>query len=169
MKSRWAIAGLILCILSAGLAAPASAGTGELRATLDGGSLSLGKVGQYHCHDLDSPVITCFRTSGELEAAVKGWMDRLGGAAGTDAVSYARIWEDIGREGASMYLSADYANLGTIGWNDRISSFRSVNGLSGTFYHDDQMRGTVYPFCCNEIVENVGSAHNDRFISVEGG
>jgi hypothetical protein len=169
MKLRSAAAGPILCILSAGPAADVAAETGERRAMLDGGSLALEKVGRYHCHDLDSPVITCFRTSAELEAAVKGWMDRLGPDRGAAAVSYVRIWEHAEREGASIYLSADYANLGTIGWNDRITSLRSVNGGAGTFYHDEQMHGTPYGFCCNEIVDNVGGAHNDRFSSVEGG
>ncbi len=66
-----------------------------------------------------------------------------------------------------MYLSQDYAQLSSIGWNDQISSFQSVNAGAGTFHHDVQMTGLAYPFCCGQIVDNVGSAHNDKFSSVE--
>ncbi len=167
VKLRAAITGLMLFILFAGLAGQGTAGDDGLRATLGGDPLPLERVGLYHCHDLDSPVITCHRTSAQLEAAVKGWMDRPGVEEGVTAVSYVRVWEHADREGASMYLSQDYANLGSVGWNDRISSLRSVNGGAGTFYHDAQMQGPQYGFCCDEIVENVGSSHNDKFSSVE--
>lgn len=134
---------------------------------LDGQSLPLDEVGRYHCHDLRSPVITCYRTSAQLEAAVKGWMDRPGVEEGVAAVSYVRVWEHADRQGASMYVSADYTNLGSIGWNDRISAFRSVNAGAGKFYHDSYMSGMHYAFCCGVVVENVGSTHNDKFTSVE--
>lgn len=162
-----AVAGLIsILLLVASPAVPANADSGA-RATLDGQPLPLGQVGEYHCHDLYGPVITCYRTSAQLEAAVKGVMDERDGTKGVAAVSYVRIFEHVARQGASMYVSADYTNLGSIGWNDRISSFQSVNGGAGRFYHDSNMTGLYYTFCCGAIVENVGSTHNDKFTSVE--
>ena len=162
-----AVAGLISVLLLVGSPAfPANADSGA-RATLDGQPLPLGQVGEYHCHDLYGPVITCYRTSAQLEAAVKGVMDERDGTKGVAAVSYVRIFEHVDRQGASMYVSADYTNLGSIGWNDRISSFQSVNGGAGKFYHDAQMYGVYYTFCCGVIVGYVGSTHNDKFTSVE--
>jgi hypothetical protein len=162
-----AVAGLIsILLLVASPAGPATADSGA-RAMLDGQSLPLVEVGRYHCHDLRSPVITCYRTSAQLEAAVKSVMDGRDGTDGVSAVSYVRILEHVDRQGASMYVSQDYTHLGSIGWNDRISSFQSVNGGAGRFYHDSYMSGLYYTFCCGVIVENVGSTHNDKFSSVE--
>jgi hypothetical protein len=162
-----AVAGLIsILLLVASPAVPATADSGA-RATLDGQPLPLVEVAEHHCHDLYGPVITCYRTSAQLEAAVKSVMDDRDGTKGVAAVSYVRIFEHVDRQGASMYVAQDYTNLGSIGWNDRISAFRSVNAGAGKFYHDSYMSGMHYAFCCGVVVENVGSTHNDKFTSVE--
>jgi hypothetical protein len=100
-----------------------------------------------------------------LETSVAS-LQSLRSPAALEAVNYVRIWEDAGQDGASMYLSQDYANLGSIYWNDRITSFKALNGESGVFHHDVGYE-TPYSFCCNQSVNKVGSTHNDKFSSVE--
>jgi hypothetical protein len=68
--------------------------------------------------------------------------------------------------GPSAYLSQNYANLGVIGWNDRITSFKALNSQSGHFAEHANNGGAWYSFCCNQQVLNVGSAWNDKFSSV---
>lgn len=70
MKRMLVTCGLVLCILMVGPVAQAADPGGRLSATLEGKPLRMELVSRYHCHDLDSPVISCYRTSGELEAVV---------------------------------------------------------------------------------------------------
>jgi hypothetical protein len=172
MRRSHRIVGLIIS-LALFVPGPASAAGGRrpLTATLDGRAISLASVGSLHCHDLDHPIIRCFRSQARLDRAIRrsvGSRLRRPGAAGITAVAYVRVYEHSHYEGASIHLSISYANLATIGWNDRISSYKSVNGGAGTFWHDAYQDGTDDDFCCNTNVANVGSTHNDRFSSVSG-
>ena len=83
-------------------------------------------------------------------------------------MTYDRAWEGAAYSGSSIYISQDYANLGTIGWNNgiRTTVFMSVNDGAGTFHHDAGHTGTVYSFSAGQSVSNVGSAHNDKFSSI---
>lgn len=58
-------------------------------------------------------------------------------------------------------------DLSSIGWNDMISSFKAMHGLSGHFATDALNGGRLFPtFCCNTQVPYVGDAWNDLFSSV---
>ena len=57
-------------------------------------------------------------------------------------------------------MSEDYSVLSLIGWNDRISSFKGRNSQLGAFYVDWFYSGTVWAFCCNQQVANLGSYSN---------
>jgi hypothetical protein len=59
-----------------------------------------------------------------------------------------------------MNVSQDYATLSTIGWNDRISSFKARNSETGTLFADWFFTGTWWAFCCNTQVANLGSYSN---------
>jgi len=83
-------------------------------------------------------------------------------------LGYVRVYNDAGFDGASMVLSASYENLSTIGWNDRISSYKSVNAGSGVFSEHASGAGNDTSFCCNVNVSYVGAAKNDTFSSVAG-
>lgn len=122
-------------------------------------------VGRYHCHDLDFPQITCFETARALAEAVATHEDAL---AGPTAVAFVRVFEHEAFGGASAVLSQSYARLADIGWNDRITSFRGLNGGSGNIFKNAQFSGDAYAFCCNQQVNNVGSAWNDSFSSISG-
>jgi hypothetical protein len=149
---------LVLLSLSAGTAAAEG-----VRADLEGKAIEATKVGSYYCHDLAYPDIHCFRTAARLEAALA--------AAGPDsfgvsATNYVVIYADQSYGGAYAYLSQNYSNLGSIGWNDRITSFKALNGEDGRFYEHESAGGGSYTFCCNQQVSNVGQAWNDRITSV---
>ena len=83
------------------------------------------------------------------------------------ALVYVIAYRDAGYLGPSIAISRDYDDLRTIGWNDVISSFKAVNGLSGHFATDARNGGRLYPsFCCNVQVTYVGDTWNDQFSSV---
>lgn len=154
------------------MAAKAS-GQDALSADLDGKPLALDQVGNWYCHDFDYPVIHCFSDSAQLQdssltaqtgirarAAARG--DFTTALAG---VTYVTIYEYPTYQGAFMQMSEDYGLLSLIGWNDRISSFKVRNSLSGAFWTDWLYSGTRYNFCCNQTVGSLGS-YDDTFSSV---
>jgi hypothetical protein len=136
-----------------------------ITADLDGTAIALVDVGKYHCYDFDVPVIHCFATAAALERT----LGRLSGGHGQlalTATDYVVIYEHASYGGASMYLSQDYSALAAIGWNDRISSFRALNGETGSFHWDwFYGGGTSWDFCCNQNVSSLG-IWNDNISSV---
>jgi len=142
-----------------------SAKADSVRADLDGKPIDSTEVGRYFCHDVDYPAIRCFRTAARLEAALAKAVPGSMGEA-LLATNYVVIYADQTYGGAYAYLSQNYANLGTIGWNDRITSFKSLNGETGRFYEHQNGGGAYYSFCCNQQVSNVGQTWNDRITSV---
>jgi hypothetical protein len=158
--------GLLIALL--GLS-PGVSATEPLRATLGGRPLSLAQVADHHCHDLDYPVINCFLTGRELDVAVAVHLRADRSSEVFDdlqAVSYARVYVDATFGGSSMVISRSYDNLGVIGWNDRISSFRTLTAGGGTFWQHAMATGWAYDFCCGSSVTYVGDYFNDQFSSV---
>ncbi len=132
-------------------------------ADLEGDPIALADAGAFHCHDLDHPAIHCFRSADALESAVAAAAAQQAAdpvALGGTAVAYVRIFEHSSFSGASAYLSQDYGNLGTIGWNDRISSYLVLNSETGAFHTATSYGGTTDYFCCNESVGSLGSLDN---------
>ena len=164
MKRRLGVITLIILAAAAQPGTVAGAGSGRITADLDGRSISIRSIARQHCHDFDHPRIHCFSSRRAAETDAGRWL----GAAGAAPLiqNYVRIFADAGWAGASMYLSLNYSNLGTIGWNDRISSFKGLNSLSGTFWTEAAYAGYSYSFCCNAQVTYVGDFYNDRFSSV---
>ena len=166
---RLAAVAVFICLAVAWLGLPTrSAAAGSLTASLDGRSLEPGRVGEYHCHDLDYPAIRCFKSGAALDAAIA---ERLG--IGADAeplaasgVSYVRIYVDASFGGNSMLISNPYNKLGDIGWNDRVSSFKTLTSAGGDFWQHTFGAGWAYAFCCYSNVTYVGNAYNDQFSSV---
>ena len=173
MSLRHRVTKLSLSIILLMNATPADAASPALRVTLDGRTIAARTAGHWQCHDLDYPRIQCYRSRATLERAVHAYLARPGGASGStlavdSGVAYVHVYENAGYLGASMYLSQDYANLGTIGWNDRITSFKVVNGGSGVFRRDAGPGGASYSFCCGSQVSNIGSTWNDQISAVTG-
>lgn len=53
--------------------------------------------------------------------------------------------------GASMYLSQNRDTLALVGWNDRIRSYRGLNGAGGVFWTGWFASGSSLSFCCNAV------------------
>lgn len=130
----------------------------ELTATLDGKPLELKLVGDYYCDDFSYPEIQCFSSPIQLES-------KAAPTLAATAVDYVTIYDFTAFAGSYMHVSQDYTVLATIGWNDRISSFKARNGETGHFYTDWFYSGTSYVICCNQAVGSLGS-YDNTFSSV---
>lgn len=151
--------------------APANAGEGGVSADLEGRPLKVAEIANYHCHDFDYPRIRCFATTSRLEDAVAERVGASSDAAELEVTTFAtgfavRAYENATYNGASIYLSQPYNDLSSIGWNDRISSYKVMSTTGGEFHTDSYHRGTLDSFCCSETVPYVGDALNDKFSSV---
>lgn len=159
---------IVRLIVSAALVTAVTAPKAEaasIVATLAGHAIPLAQVGRLACHDFDYPIIRCFGSVERLDAAVAA---RL--ASGTELVpasatstGYVVVYENVAYGGANpKTLSANVAWLSDIGWNDKISSFKSF-GATGTFYENSPNGGFAYPYGSTTQVSNVGPAYNDKF------
>lgn len=164
MRTHRGSVGLVLALTLATTGSGAASAEGEqVTARLEGATLPITKVSAYHCHDLAFPRLTCFRTS----AAADRDLTRTVAARNLSSLNFARLFDDVGYEGGSIALSKDYDDLGDLGWNDRASSFKVLNGGSGAFWEHVGPGGSYYSFCCTGSVSNLGS-WNDRISAVEG-
>lgn len=158
---RSTIVRAIAVALLLALVFPLSASAAGLSATLDGKRLRLDRVPEFNCHDFDYPVIRCFSSPEGISADVAARLE--GGPASARLLlgGYVTAYEDSGYLGSSISLSADYASLGSIGWNDRISSFKSFGAVGG-FWEHSPPAGFYYGYTTNTQVSNLGT-YNDRF------
>ena len=142
------------------------------RATLDGQLVALSVAAQHHCHDLIPGQLTCFSSEVVRDAAAAGLMPLTGTASdaevGPDSSGgYVIAWVDATYAGASVILTQDYDDLRTIGWNDRISSYKVYTNLTGAFHTDIHFSGGYQLYCCFAQVSYVGDHFNDTFSSFE--
>ena len=115
-------------------------------------------------------MLTCFRTPAELEAAAA---DRAASVAqgGTAAplaaatTGHVIVYVDGMFGGSARALSQENSYLGTIGWNDVISSFKSY-GATGHFWEDAPTGGFIYNFYSTSQASYVGEYYNDKFSSL---
>jgi len=131
----------------------------ELTATLDGKPIPLQDVGKYTCDDFSYPQIRCYST--RVLSDSRALLVTV-----LTSIDYATVYDLTSFTGASMNVSQDYATLSTIGWNDRISSFKGRNTETGTFFQDWFYSGSWYAFCCNTQVPNLG-AYSNTFSSIK--
>lgn len=165
--------GISLVFVAAGPVSARGAGQEQLRADLDGKPIALDEVGNWYCHDFDYPIIHCFTDPADLEdSSLAAQTARRGRALAKGdlvvalaGVTYVTIYELTTYQGAFMQVSENYSLLSLIGWNDRISSFKVRNGLSGAFWTDWLYSGTKYNFCCAQQVGSLGG-YDDTFSSV---
>ena len=169
MKRLALVIGVVIVTLAA---APVSAGSSgvraaaaepgaEVNADLEGKPIPTSQIPKYRCNDFDFPAIHCFRSEDGLQAAVRTELS-IATASGVD---YVQVFDGANFVGASMVMSQDYNALWTIGWNDRIGSFKGRNSQSGTFYTDWFGTGSAYGFCCNQWVSSLGG-YDNTFSSV---
>ena len=140
----------------------------QAQAVLDGRLIPLVDVVNHHCHDLDVAVYRCFDTEAERDAdALTLLGDGLLGPLGSTSLSYALAYSAINYGGSSLLISSSIANLGTIGWNDVISSFKSTNGGRPKWWAAANYSGASWQWVASAWVPYVGDDANDRFSSVK--
>ena len=163
-RARGRVAGVAASglLMAAALAGPAQTLAADpepaLTATLDGRPIPLEDVGKYSCDDFSYPEIRCWST--RVLADGRALLVTL-----LTSTDYVTIYDGTSFTGASMNVSQDYSALFSIGWNDKISSFKGRNSETGTFYTDWFYTGTFYAFCCNTQVASLG-AFNNTFSSI---
>ncbi len=153
---------LALAVGTTGLALPPAASGGEPEgeavAFVDGRAIPISEVSRYYCDDFSYPVIRCSTLPAIVEA-------RGSAVLVATSVNYVTIYDQANYFGTYMHVSQDYASLLTIGWNDKVSSFRGRNSESGRFWTDWFNGGTSWSFCCNTNVGSLG-LYNNTFSSV---
>ena len=170
MRIRW------LAVLTGGLVAlssvaPVSARAITITATVDGHPVKVADLDRFYCHDFAYPQMTCFRQARHLEAAIAApQMQRTSElepavAMAAPVGTWVTVYRDASYAGTYAYLSRNYDNLGDIGWNDTITSFRVHVSFGGRFQQHTYSGGWQFDWCCNYTYSNVGSTFNDQFSS----
>jgi hypothetical protein len=159
---RFRVASILALVVALLVPWPSAVADDRLRADLEGAPIRLADVGRHFCHDLDAPAIHCFPDLETLDAVVA----ERSKTSGVLAAAYVQVFVNRDYGGASAYLSANYPNLGTIGWNDRISSYKVLISGSGEFREHANYVGAIDEFCCTQWVTYVGDYYNDKFSSV---
>jgi hypothetical protein len=163
MRSRSARA-LVGALISVVVFATPGTASGGVAATLDGRAITLQRAGTLSCHDRDYPVLRCFSTPNAMRLDLVSRAPR--GSASPYSVTvgdlYVIAFEHSAYAGSAMGLTADQPWLSSVGWNDRISSFKSF-GVSGNFRENSPASGFFYTFGPTAQVAYVGSTYNDKF------
>jgi hypothetical protein len=161
MWGRTARALVVVVLLAAGTTRVAVA---RPVATLDGRTIAIEDAGDFACHDFEYPIIRCFGSVRSLEASVAGALEsRTPDTAAVASVGYVIVYEHAQYGGANpKVLSIDVPWLSDIGWNDRISSFKSF-GASGQFYENSPSGGFAYYFWPTTQVPSLSGTYNDKF------
>lgn len=133
-----------------------------ISATLDGRAIGIGQVGALACHDLEFPIIRCYDSVAQLDAVVAA--DRPAARLATGG-GYVVVYQNSAYGGSNpKVLTTDVPWLSDIGWNDRISSFKSF-GATGEFYEHSPSGGFIYFYGPTTQVAYVGDFYNDKFSS----
>ena len=169
--TRHTRAALILSILVAAFSANNAAASNSPRqiAFFHGKEIPLSRVAQNHCHNALGSTILCFDSQAERDASLRRTIDaqREMSPASDLSVNYVTFFADINFGGASFTTADPISDLGSIGWNDRISSFKSLNSGHPKWWKDISYSGPAWQWVAGSWVANVGSDANDQFSSVQ--
>jgi hypothetical protein len=158
------VACLMLLASIAGAAPVAASGGSDVRADLEGTAIGVSEIANFYCYDHDYPRIHCFRTAVRLEASVGS--AGAGPTAAAAASDYVIVYSATTYAGSYMYISQNYDTLAWVGWNDRIRSYRGLNGGIGSFWNDWYGTGTGFNFCCNVTVPSLSATFDRQITSV---
>ena len=146
---------IVIVAIVTGVSTPVAQAGSAVVATLDGHTITLDLAGSLDCHDLEYPIIRCFDSAAQLDADLAIHVGAL-------STGYVVVFQDITYSGAYKVLTSNVPWLSDIGWNDKISSFKSY-GATGKFYENSPSGGFVYFYGATTHVSDVGPAYNDRF------
>jgi hypothetical protein len=157
---------VMAAILSPLAAAPAEADA-PLRVILNGHTISPTDASSLHCTDVFYPRIDCFSDAARRDDVVRR-RRRLTAtsSASLSSVVYVTFYADINFGGASFSTAGAISDLTAVGWNDRISSFKSLNGGRPAWWRDAGFAGTLWRWSAGTWVSYVGDGANDQFSSV---
>ncbi len=167
---RWLV--MILAFMLTMSVAPAAAAAdpaeGGVTADLDGAPIAISEIADHYCHDHDFPRIHCFAQAPALTAALREATNSMKGegAAATAATDYVIVYSGVSYSGSYMYVSQDYDTLVVVAWNDRIRSYRSLNGAAGVFWTDWYRTGYNLNFCCGSSATSLSSTFDRQITSV---
>jgi hypothetical protein len=161
---------LLASVILAGLIPRAAYGAFGLSAStlvadLEGLPIATSEISHYYCHDFDTPLIHCYRTAAGLEAALALSSTELTTTDDAAALSYVRLYDLSGYAGPYISLSADYTDLGVIGWNDRASSYVAVNSETSGLYVNTFYSGSTLLLCCNQHAPSLSSTFDNHISS----
>lgn len=142
----------------------------ELEATLDGTPIPLTAVAALACHDFEYPVITCFESVDDMNAAVARHAQdgpRSGTSLASVSGGYVTAFDQVNYGGSNpKVLSTDQAWLALIGWNDVTSSFKS-SGATGRWWEHSPSGGLLYSYGATTQVAVLSSTYNNKFSAFE--
>jgi hypothetical protein len=140
------------------------------------------EASHHFCHTRDYPVVRCFDSQLEVDADLV-WIEpqepgdpgspadaaessRSSGEMSPDfSGAYTIAYWDINYGGTALTLYSDIPNLGTLGWNDSISSIKSVNCGVPRYWADAGYGGLYWQNGCDAWSPSLSGA-NDTFSSV---
>jgi hypothetical protein len=188
LRSSNVLLALTMALGLPGMAVAASASSAAdpqanaLTATYMGQPIDPREASHYFCHTRDYPVVRCFDSQAEVDADL-GWIEPQAPGDQSAAVSvtdpdgsadglspeftgpYTIAYWDINYGGNSLTLYSAVSNLSALGWNDSISSIKSVNCGIPRYWTDAGYSGTYWQNGCNSWSPNL-YAQNDTFSSV---
>jgi len=165
-RSLYGVVGALTLLVALGGSAVA---TEPISATLGGDAISLKEASSLSCHDFDYPILRCFVSVSEMERVVTERVRgqaKANGTLGGATTGYVTAYEHAQYAGSALTLSADQPWLLSIGWNDRISSFKSF-GATGNFQENSPGGGFVYFFTSSSQVPSLSGTYNDKFSSFD--
>ena len=161
----------------------------DLTATYRGQGIDPREASHHFCHTRDYPIVRCFDSQAEVDADL-GWVEPeapgvnglpptapaattpapAASAAGNSSPDFTgpftiAYW-DIEYGGSALTLYYAVGNLDALGWNDAISSFKSVNCGIPRYWTDAYYSGAYWQNGCNVWSPNLYSV-NDTFSSVQ--
>jgi hypothetical protein len=170
LVSAWLAAAL--CLLAVGTPVKlVAASEVEARRYLE--PIALETVGRYHCHDGRHPVITCFDTETERDIDARASTGSTTPSASSQSLAsvtatyYVTFYEHANYGGASFTTSQSIAHLGTYGWSDIVSSFKSLNSQRPKWWEHADYGGLSWQWTAGAQVSYVGDGANDRFSSAK--
>jgi len=150
----------------------------QAQAFLAGRAIPLDHVVRHHCHDLAFPVYRCFDTDverdadaltlgAELLSGSDSLIDDLLAPLSTSSFTFALAYTLSNYGGSSLLISAPNPDLGSIGWSNVISSFKSTNGGRPKWWEYASYTGDQWQWATSAWVPYVGTDADNQFTSVK--
>ena len=146
-------------------------------ATYKGQQIDPREASHHFCHTRDYPIVRCFDSQQEVDRDL-GLVEPQGpGDAGLSSVGggvtpdwpggtpYTIAYWDINYGGTALTIYGAIWNFADIGWNDNISSFKSINCGIPRYYLDAGYSGAYWQDGCNTWSPNLYQ-FNDMMSSV---